>query len=77
MLKTLCIWCVLCSFKFNASAPTGIAAAGVEIEDTEISATTLHKLFGLNFDVGSKLNFHESLHKLFGRNLAVWAHGCC
>ena len=41
----------------KAAAPTGIAAANVEIEGTDVSATTLHNLFDFDQDYTSKLDF--------------------
>ena len=39
----------------KAAAPTGIAAANVEIEGTAVSATTVHNLFDLDTEFNSKL----------------------
>ena len=36
---------------------TGIAAANVEIEGTDVAATTIHALFDLNPEMESKLDF--------------------
>ena len=41
----------------KAAAPTGIAAANVEIEGTDVSASTIHTLFDLDTDFKSKLDF--------------------
>ena len=41
----------------KAAAPTGIAAANVEIEGTDVSAATIHTLFDLDTEFKSKLDF--------------------
>jgi hypothetical protein len=75
VLIALCVYCLVHGLKFNAGAPTGIAAANLEAEGTDISASTLHKLFGLNFDVGSKLNFEDrqdpGVAKLLGMDVLL------
>ena len=50
LLKAICIWCLLHKIPFKAAAPTGIAAANLEVEGTAVVATTIHTLFGLGFD---------------------------
>ena len=71
----LCIYCLVHRMKFNAAAPTGIAAGNIEAEGTDISASTLHRLFGLNFDAGSKLNFEDpndpNVAKLLGMDVLL------
>ena len=42
--------------KTKAAAPTGIAAANIEIEKTEVAATTLHNLFDLDTEFRTKLD---------------------
>lgn len=44
------------STQVRAAAPTGIAAANVEIEGTDVSATTLHALFDLDGELQSRLD---------------------
>lgn len=41
----------------KSAAPTGIAAANVEIEGTDVSACTIHTLFDLDTEFKSKLDF--------------------
>ena len=41
----------------KAAAPTGIAAANVEIEGTDVGANTIHTLFDLDTDYKTKLDF--------------------
>ena len=43
--------------KVKAAAPTGIAAANVEIENTDVAATTIHALFELDGELHSKMDF--------------------
>ena len=43
--------------KARACAPTGIAAANVEIEGTDVGAQTIHDLLDLNTELESKLDF--------------------
>ena len=43
----------------KAAAPTGIAAANVEIEGTNVSAATIHTLFDLDTEFKSKLDFAQ------------------
>ena len=40
-----------------AAAPTGIAAANIDIEGTDICAATLHSVFDLDGAYKSKLDF--------------------
>ena len=44
---------------FKACAPTGIAAANVAVEGTDVAATTLHNLFGLDAEFGTKFDFSD------------------
>ena len=40
-----------------AAAPTGIAAANIEIEGTDVCAATMHSVFDLDGEYESKLDF--------------------
>ena len=51
------VWCLVHKKKVKAAAPTGIAAANVEIEGTDVAATTLHALLQLDGELHTKLNF--------------------
>ena len=44
LLSTVYLWCIVHGFNCKAAAPTGIAAANVEVEGTDVTATTLHAL---------------------------------
>ena len=45
--------------KVKAAAPTGIAAANVEVEGTDVAATTIHALFELDGELHSKMDFSK------------------
>ena len=49
--------------KVRAAAPTGIAAANIEVENTDIGATTIHALFEFDADYQTKLDFTKTDHK--------------
>jgi hypothetical protein len=50
-LSTVYLWCIVHGKATRACAPTGIAAANVEIQGTSVSAMTLHALFDLDTDL--------------------------
>ena len=45
LLTTVSLWCLLHNKPTKAAAPTGIAAANVEIEETPVHANTIHIVF--------------------------------
>jgi hypothetical protein len=49
--------------KTQAGAPTGIAAANVEIEGTDVSANTIHTIFDLDTEFKTKLDFAKLNNK--------------
>ena len=57
LLTTVYLWCIGNDKRCKAAAPTGIAAANVEIEGTDVSAATIHTLFDLDTEFKSKLDF--------------------
>jgi len=57
LLTTVFLWCIVNDIKCKAAAPTGIAAANVEIEGTDVAATTLHAMFELDTEFKTKLDF--------------------
>ena len=65
------LWCLLHGKKTNAAAPTGIAAANIEIEGTEVQATTIHNLFDLDSEFRSKLDFAKFEHSKVAALLAM------
>ena len=62
MLTTIYLWALVHGLKTKAACPTGIAAANVEIEKTEVSGTTCHNLFDFDQDYTSKLDFAKVNH---------------
>ena len=53
------LWCVVHGMACKAAAPTGIAAANIEIESTDICAATLHSVFDLDAEYQSSLDFSK------------------
>ena len=45
LLSSVYLFCIVHAFNCKAAAPTGIAAANIEIPRTDVRATTLHALF--------------------------------
>lgn len=62
LLTTVFLWCIVNDKKCKAAAPTGIAAANVEIEGTDVAATTLHAMFDLDTEFKTKLDFSKLDH---------------
>ena len=62
LLTTVYLWCLLHGKKTQAAAPTGIAAANVEIEGTDVRATTIHNLFDLDSEFTSNLDLSKVNH---------------
>ena len=56
------LWCIVNGYKTRAAAPTGIAAANVEIEGTDVAAMTVHAMFDLDTEWKSKLDFSKLGH---------------
>ena len=57
--------CLLERIKCKAAAPTGIAAANIELEGTKINASTMHTMFSIGGDAyESKLDFTKSDEKV-------------
>ena len=49
----------------DKNKPTGIAAANVEVEGTDVCAVTIHSLFDLDGDTyNTKLDFAKKSHKV-------------
>ena len=57
LLTTVYLWCIVNHKKAKAAAPTGIAAANVEIEGTDVCASTIHTIFDLDTEYKTKLDF--------------------
>ena len=62
LLTTVFLWCLAEDKITKAAAPTGIAAANVEIEGTDVAATTVHNLSDLDGENVSKLDFSKVTH---------------
>ena len=63
MLTTVYLWCLVNEKNTQAGAPTGIAAANVEIEGTDVSANTIHTIFDLDTEFKTKLDFAKLNNK--------------
>jgi len=50
------LWCIVNGKNAKAAAPTGIAAANVEIEGTDVCASTIHTIFDLDTEYKTKLD---------------------
>ena len=57
MLSTVFLYCLVHDIKTKAAAPTGIAAANIEIDGTDVGASTIHALFDLDGAFQSRLDF--------------------
>ena len=57
LLTTVYLWCLVHKKKTKACAPTGIAAVNIEIEKTDVSATTIHNMFDFDGERKSRLDF--------------------
>ena len=57
LLSAVYLWCIVNGLKTKAAAPTGIAAANIEIEGTDVTAITIHNMFEMGADYKSKLDF--------------------
>ena len=59
LLTTVFLWCIVNGKKAKAAAPTGIAAANVEIEGTDVCASTIHTIFDLDTEYKTKLDLAQ------------------
>jgi len=57
------LWCIVNGKATKAAAPTGIAAANVEIAGTDVAASTLHSLFDLDVELKTKLDLSKVEHE--------------
>jgi hypothetical protein len=57
LLTTVYLWCLCKSMRVKACAPTGIAAANIDLSGTDVSASTIHSLFDLDGEMITKLDF--------------------
>ncbi len=59
MLTNIYLWCILKKIRVKACCPTGIAAANISLDGTDVGASTVHSLFDLDGDLTSKLDFSK------------------
>ena len=57
------LYCLLNGKKVRACAPTGIAAAHIELEGTAVSASTLHCFFDFDGSYESRLDFSKTTNE--------------
>ena len=57
LLNLVFLWCLVNGKRVKAAAPTGIAAASIEIERTNVRATTIHQLFEFDNEFKTKNDF--------------------
>ena len=64
LLNTVFLFCIVRGLRCKAAAPTGIAAANIEIPRTDVRATTLHALFEFDNEYKTKLDFSKQLQSV-------------
>ena len=57
--------------KAKAAAPTGIAAANIEIPGTDVVATTIHAMFDLDVELQTKLDLTKVDHSKVAALMAL------
>lgn len=57
LLTTIYLFCLVHKIRVRAAAPTGIAAANIDVPGTDVTASTLHALLELDGSLHSKLDF--------------------
>ena len=62
LLTTVYLWCIVKKIKVLAGAPTGIAAANIEVPHADISAVTLHNMLELDQNCKTKLDLSNMEH---------------
>ena len=63
LLNTVYLHCILQKKHVRVCAPTGIAAANIEVEGSAVSATTLHCLFDFDAEYESRLDFNKTTNE--------------
>ena len=58
------LYCLVHGKRCKAAAPTGIAASNIEIERTDVRATTLHALFAFDNEYKTKLDFTKQVQNV-------------
>ena len=64
LLNTLFLYCLVRGLRCKAAAPTGIAAANIEIPRTDVRASTLHALFEFDNEYKTKLDFTKQVQSV-------------
>ena len=59
LLTTIYLWCLLQKIRVKACAPTGIAAANIDLPGTDVNANTIHQTFDLDGEMTTKLDFSK------------------
>ena len=60
LLTSIYLWCIVNGLSCKAAAPTGIAAANIQVEGTDVHAATLHNVFDLDSTYQSSLDFTKT-----------------
>ena len=59
LLSSVFLRCIVNGFKTKAAAPTGIAAANIEVKGTDVSGTTIHNMFEMDGEFKSALDYSK------------------
>ena len=59
LLTTVYLWCLLQKIRVKACAPTGIAAANIDLPGTDVNCNTIHQTFDLDGEMTTKLDFSK------------------
>ena len=64
LLNSVFLWCLVNGKRVKAAAPTGIAAANIEIERTNVRATTIHQLFEFDNEFKTQIDFTRQVQSV-------------
>ena len=64
LLNTVFLYCLVHGIRCKAAAPTGIAAANIEIPGTDVRASTLHALFEFDHEYKTKIDFTKQVQSV-------------
>ena len=64
LLNTVFLYCIVHGLRCKAAAPTGIAAANIEIPRTDVRASTLHALFEFDNEYKTKIDFTKQVQSV-------------
>ena len=62
LLSAVFLWCIVNDKKAKAAAPTGVAAANIWIDGTDVAATTVHAMLDLDCELKTKFDFAKLDH---------------